>query len=198
MIASDIIDALKPVVEALHALGVAYHIGGSVASSVYGIGRTTLDVDIVADLRLDHVQPFINRLHEAYYVDQNMLTNAIRQRATFNLIHYSTMVKIDLFIPKEQPFDQIAFQRVHKDTLEESVNDTAAYSFYLASPEDVILRKLDWYRMGGGVSERQWNDVLGVLKVQAATLDYAYLRQWADRLGLKELLEQATSEAGLK
>ncbi len=198
MIASDIIDALKPVVEALEQLGVSYHIGGSVASSVYGIGRSTLDVDIIADLSLEHVQPLVGQLDGTYYIDGGVLTDAVRRRASFNLVHYATGVKIDVFIPKEQPFDQVAFKRVHKDTLEEPVSANEAYQFYLASPEDVILRKLDWYKSGGGISERQWKDVLGVLKVQAATLDYEYMRQWADRLALKELLEQAMSEAGLK
>jgi hypothetical protein len=197
LIASDIIDALKPVVEALEQLGVAYHIGGSVASSVYGIPRTTLDVDLVADLEPEHVQPLVDGLQESYYLDRDMVSNAIQRRAFFNVIHYATMIKIVVFIPKQQSFDQIEFQRVHKETLEEPVNTTDAYQFYLASPEDVILRKLDWYKSGGGVSERQWNDVLGVLKVQATALGHAYLRQWAAHLGLEELLDQAMEEAGL-
>lgn len=195
MIAPDIIDALKPVVDALARIGVAYHIGGSVASSVYGIPRTTLDVDLVADLGFEHIKPFVNLLREAYYIDESMLEDAVQRRASFNLIHYATMIKIDLFIPKGQPLDQIEFQRVQKETLVQPTTAEETYYFNVASPEDVILRKLDWYKIGGGVSERQWNDVLGVLKVQALALDYAYLNEWAVRLGLKELLDQAISDA---
>jgi len=187
MIEQDIIAALGPVVEVLEQLGIAYHVGGSVASSAHGIARTTLGVDLVADLQLEHVQPFVEALRTAYYVDAAMVEDAIRRQASFNLIHLPTMIKVDVFIPKGQAFDRAAFRRARQETLaEEDANN--ARPFYVASPEDVILRKLEWYKAGGGVSERQWQDVLGVLKVQAEALDHAYLKRWAKRLGLDELL----------
>ena len=102
-------------------------------------------------------------------------------------------IKIDIFILKPTSYDQEAFQRRRKDTLDEE----QGLEFYLASPEDIILSKLEWYRMGGGVSERQWNDVLGVLKVQQGNLDITYLQRWAKELGLADLLTQACHDAGI-
>lgn len=190
----DIVDAITPVVDALEELGVAYHIGGSVASSVYGTARATLDVDLVVDLHSEHIQPLVEKLQATYYIDAEMVADAIEHQMSFNLIHLPSMMKVDIFIPKAQPFDQIAFGRVRQDTLSYSDNTRL---FYLASPEDIVLRKLDWYKAGGAVSERQWLDVLGMLKVQADKLDYTYLRQWAEPLGLTDLLEQALKDAGL-
>jgi hypothetical protein len=190
----DILAALTPVVDAFERLGIAYHIGGSVASSAYGIARATLDVDLVADVQAAHVQPLVALLQEAYYIDREMVQEAVRHRSSFNVIHLDTMIKVDVFILKLQPYAQESFRRARRDTL---VEDEPAHEFYLATPEDVILNKLDWFRLGGGVSDRQWNDVLGVLKVQALSLDLSYLRRWAAELGLTELLDRAFNEAGI-
>lgn len=193
MTSTDILDALTPVVEALEHLGVQYHIGGSIASSYYGAGRSTLDVDLVADLTSRHVLAFVAHLSGDYYADAAMVTDAIQRRSSFNVIHLATMMKIDVFILKEGTFDRIAFSRVQEDTLS---SEPGAKLFTLASPEDVVLRKLEWYKAGGEVSERQWNDVLGVLKVQGAVLDLDYMGHWAGELGVEELLERAWQEAG--
>jgi len=190
----DILAALTPVVDAFERLGIAYHIGGSVASSAYGIARATLDIDLVADMQMTHVQLLVALLQEAYYIDREMVQEAIRHRSSFNVIHLDTMIKVDVFILKPQPYAQESFRRARRDTL---VEEEPAREFYLASPEDVILHKLDWFRLGGGVSDRQWNDVLGVLKVQALSLDLAYLRRWAAELGLTGLLDRAFNEAGV-
>lgn len=194
----DILAALTPVVDAFERLGIAYHIGGSVASSAYGFARATLDVDLVADVQVAHVQPLVALLQEAYYIDREMVQEAIRHRSSFNVIHLDTMIKVDVFILKPQPYHQEAFRRARRDTLVDTlVEEEPAREFYLASPEDVILNKLDWFRLGGGVSDRQWNDVLGVLKVQASSLDLVYLRRWAAELGLTGLLDRAFNEAGI-
>ncbi len=186
--------ALEPVTDALEALGIDYQITGSVASSAYGIARATLDVDIVADLREQHVSDLIMRLQKHYYVDEERVHDAVRRRSSFNAIHLSTMLKVDVFILKARSYDQVAFGRSRKDTLVESEN---ARRFALASPEDLILNKLEWYRQGGEVSERQWRDVVGIFKVQRQELDAEYLRRWAADLGLEELLQRAGREAGL-
>ncbi|MFL5732228.1 MAG: hypothetical protein ACJ78Q_03425 [Chloroflexia bacterium] len=191
----DIVDVITPVVDALEQLGVAYHIGGSVASSVYGTARSTLDADLVADLKPQQVRPFVEKLEPAYYIDSKMIADAIKRQSSFNVIHMTTTMKVDIFIPKSGPFDRIAFGRARQDTLSESQE---ARLFYFASPEDVVLRKLEWYKAGGSVSERQWLDVLGVLKVQAQTLDYTHLRRWAEQLGVTDLLDQALKDAGIK
>ena len=188
----DILTALGPVVDAFEQLGVAYHIGGSLASSAHGIPRMTVDVDLVAELRPEHVRPFAARLREEYYIDELTVGNAVARRGSFNLIHLATMLKVDVFIPKGRAFDREAASRAAPQALEEA---EGARAFYLASPEDVILAKLEWYCAGGGVSERQWNDVLGVMRVKAGALDLDYLGRWAGQLGLSDLIERALAEA---
>ncbi len=185
---------IKPVVDAFEQLGINYYIGGSVASSAYGIPRTTIDVDIIADLHLEHVQPLVKLLEETYYVDADMIKDAIRSRSEFNVIHLGTMLKVDVFIPKTRPFDQSMLHRTRQEKIDPSENDRL---FYLASPEDTILSKLEWYRMGGEVSERQWNDLLGVLKLQGTSLDFVYLRRWATSLQVADLLDRACEDAGI-
>jgi hypothetical protein len=190
---SQILAAITPVVEALEQLGVPYHIGGSVASSIYGILRATIDVDLVADLRLEQVRPLVKQLEAAYYIDEDMIRDAIGHRSSFAVIHLDTMLKVDIFIPKSRLFDQEELRRVQQEVLAEGTRP-----FNVASPEGTILNKLEWYRMGGEVSDRQWNDILGVLKVQGTHLDMDYLQRWAASLKVTDLLERALADAGLK
>lgn len=192
---SDILVAIKSVTEAFEKLNVPYYIGGSVASSAYGIARSTLDADMVADLKMQHISALAKLLQSSYYVDEEMISDAIRRHASFNLIHLETMLKIDIFIAKDDDHDKEAFRRIRKDRLDE---DRGAAEVYLVSPEDIILKKLEWYRLGGGVSERQWNDVTGVIKVQENSLDKAYMRYWASELGVEDLLGQAFHESGVE
>ena len=190
----NIVTATKPVIKAFEALNIAYYIGGSVASSAYGIARATMDVDMVATIKPQHVNAFVEQLEATYYIDADMIFSAISRQAFFNLIHLESMLKVDIFVLKDAPYYQIALQRRRKDTLDDELNPT---EFYFASAEDIILNKLDWYRMSSSVSRHQWNDVLGVLKVQKRLLDIAYLEHWAEILQLIDLLQQAFDEAGI-
>lgn len=189
----DIYAALEPVIAVFNKIGIPYHIGGSVASSALGVARTTIDVDLVAHIGHQHIEALIQGLEEAYYIDRDMIYDAIERRASFNLIHFSTMLKVDVFIPKESPYANEAFSRKRLDRLVEESEE----EFYIASAEDIVLNKLDWYRAGGEVSERQWGDLIGVLKVQGAALDMEYLHRWAGELDLMPLLHRALEEAGL-
>jgi hypothetical protein len=189
----DILVAITPLVELLEELGVPYHIGGSVASSLYGLPRLTIDVDIVADIQQGHVRLLVDQLQTDYYIDEDMIRDAIKHRSSFNLIHLNTMLKVDVYIPKSRPFDQEELRRVQQEVLLEGTRP-----LNVASPEGTILNKLEWYRMGGEVSDRQWNDILGVLKVQDTHLDIAYLQRWAAYLKVVDLLERALVDAGLK
>jgi hypothetical protein len=185
---SDITAAVQPVVEVFESLGVTYRLGGSVVSSALGVPRSTLDVDLVCDMRPAHIAPFVARLEHDYYVDADMIADAIRRRGSFNLVHLTTMLKVDVFVRKDDPWDVMAFSRFVRKPLDVGAN---AREFDLTTAEDIILHKLAWYRLGGGVSERQWHDVLGVIAVQRSALDWSYLEQWADALGLRDLLERA-------
>ena len=189
----DILAAITPIVEALEEFGIPYHIGGSVASSLYGIPRLTIDADLVADIRMEHVRPLIRQLETDYYIDEDMIRDALRRQSSFNVIHQDTILKVDIFIPKSRLFDQEELYRVQQEVLLEGTRP-----FNVASPEGTILNKLEWYRMGGEVSDRQWNDILGVLKVQGTSLDMAYLQRWAANLNVTDLLERALVDAGLK
>jgi arginine deiminase len=184
--------AIEPLIDAFEHLGIAYHIAGSVATLAHGISRTTIDVDLVADIYPQHVSVLANQLTKTYYVEEEAINEAVANQASFNLIHLDTMFKVDVFLLKPSAFDQIAFIRA--DLKEFGLEDNAR-AFFVESPEDVILNKLRWYRMGGELSERQWLDVQGVLKVQAGLLDEAYLRKWAAELGLLDLLQRAMAES---
>jgi len=184
--------ALAPLVETFQALGIAYHIGGSVAGVSYGVSRTTIDVDLVVDLQAEQIHPLVLRLRSEYYIDEEMIEDALRDRSSFNLIHFATMFKVDIFILKPTAYDQQAFLRADLKLLDDEPNSPL---FFVESVEDVILNKLRWYRLGGGVSERQWSDLTSVMRVQAGALDTVYLRQWASELSVTDLLEQALNEA---
>src|SRR6266704_4175313 len=193
MNSSQVLAAITPVIEVFEQLGVLYHIGGSVDSSIYGILRATIDADLIADLRLEHGRSLVIQRQTDYYIDEDMIRDAIKRRGSFNVIHLDTMLKVDVFIPKSRPFDQEELRRAQQEVLLEG---TRPYN--VASPEGTILNKLEWYRMGGEVSDRQWNDILGVLKVQGTHLDMNYLQKWAANLNVTDLLKRALVDAGLK
>ena len=180
------------VIDALDALGVPYLIGGSLASAVHGVLRATLDTDLVADLRLEHAEPLARALGGTFYVDAESIREAVLHQRSFNVIHLETMFKVDVFVVKNRPFHHSQMERRMAQVIATDPDRTA----YVATAEDTILAKLEWYRMSGDVSEQQWRDVLGVMKVQADRLDLAYLRQWAAQLNISDLLERAIKEAG--
>lgn len=189
---NDVVAALEPVVDALVALGVRYRVGGSVASSALGVPRSTLDVDVACELRLGHVPPLVARLIGTYYIDADMVSDAVRRESWCNLIHLATMLKVDLFIRRTRPFEEAAFERSVRRPLDP---DPGAREFDLTTAEDIVLHKLEWFRAGGGVSERQWRDAVGVLAVQRDVIDHAYLDRWAEDLGVADLLAVARAEA---
>ncbi len=190
---TELLAAVARVVAAFDALGVDYLVGGSVASSVFGEPRQTVDADLVARLLGRHAEPLVGRLSTEFYTDLPAILAAIKTQGCFNLIHLQTMTKVDVFVRWRDPFGQSQFARRQK----KSVGQAAPLELFFASAEDTVLAKLDWYRKGGGVSDRQWRDLLGVLKVQAGALDRTYLVHWAAELRVADLLRRAMNEAGL-
>jgi hypothetical protein len=192
MTASDLVAALSPVVEVFDALRIPYYLGGSVASSVHGIARASLDADVVADIQPSHVDTLVAAVEGAYYVPSDRLRAAVRERTSFNLIHLATMFKVDVFVSTGRAFDRQAAERAQPLAIDDV---PGAAVFRVASPEDTILAKLESFRRGGEVSERQWWDVVGVLRV-TADADRGHLRRWAAALGVADLLERALDAAG--
>jgi len=191
--APDLVAALLPVIEALDSLGVRYYVGGSVASSIHGVPRASIDADVVAELGAQHVAPLAAGLSALYYRDEHRMREAVERRLSFNVIHLATMFKVDVFVSKGRPFDVAASGRARLEALGESPEAPRAR---VASPEDTLLAKLEWYRRGGESSERQWSDIIGLLKVRAGRLELAYLAEWAKALGVADLLERASLQAG--
>jgi hypothetical protein len=183
--------AVLRMARALDELGVPYFVGGSFASSHHGLPRSTQDADVVADLREEHVGPLLERLRGEFYVDDERARDAVARRASFNVIHLATMFKVDLFVLADEPHAREELARRQPLAL-------APGTLAVASAEDTLLHKLRWYRLGGGASERQWGDALGILKVQGRLLDRAYLDRWAADLGVADLLARAFAEAGIE
>ena len=175
-------------------LGVPYLIGGSLASTLHGMVRTTQDSDIIAEMRPEHLQPFVLALQDEFYIDDEMIAESIQHNSSFNIIHRETMFKVDVFIPRPRPFLQAQLDRAQRQTFSFETEISAKF----ASPEDTILSKLEWYRMGGEVSDRQWRDIMGVLKTRAGELDLEYLRKWAAELHVSDLLERALKKSSYR
>jgi hypothetical protein len=186
-------DALLAVATAIERLDVPFFIAGSFASNVYGFYRATADADLVADLKIRHVEPLVAALSNRFYITLPAVQQAVMNRSSFNVIDLGTSMKVDIFAMKRGLFQIKEMQRRVRHTL----TPDGATETWLATPEDTILAKLDWYRLGGGVSDRQWGDVLGVMKVQAKNLDLAYLGHWAAELRLGDLLARALDDSGL-
>jgi len=187
----EAVHVLMLVTKSFENLQIPYLVGGSMASALYGVARSTLDVDIVADIRLEQVRELVAALGTDFYADDEMISSAIEHRSSFNLIHLNTMFKVDVFIRKDRPFDRMQFER----RIEQVFATEPESKAFITSAEDIILAKLEWYRLGNEVSDRQWRDILGVLKVQAGRLDTKYLHQWATALNVFDLLQRALEES---
>ncbi|HVV49440.1 MAG TPA: hypothetical protein VHO06_07270 [Polyangia bacterium] len=187
------IQVLLSIVERLDRLEIQYAVGGSLSSSVFGEPRSSADVDLLVALRPVQVAPLTAALQDEFYVDGDAVLEAVRRHASFNVIHLATMLKGDLFVAGSHLLDREQLRRRREIVIAQDPPRRA----FVTAPEDVVLRKLDWYRRGGGVSDQQWRDVLGVLKAQGSTIDRGYLLTTARASGLDDLLARALIDAGL-
>lgn len=188
---TDALDVALAVARAVEAVGGAYFVGGSLASSLQGEPRATNDVDVVVDLPLGRIGAFVAALGGDFEVDVDMLRDALLHGGSCNIFFLPSLMKVDLFAVGPSAFDEIEFARRRPVQVRAS-----GETLVLKSPEDTVLRKLLWYRAGGEVSEKQWRDVVEVLRVSGASIDPSYLTSWAARLGLAALLARAHAESG--
>jgi hypothetical protein len=177
----------------LEQLDVPHLICGSIASSLVGEPRFTHDVDVLAELDSSHVEPLLLRLREAFIVSDEGLREAVRLRDMVCVYDRETATKVDLYVAKPTPFTKSELSR----RVMRLITTDPERCAFVASPEDLVLSKLDWFRKGDCVSEQQWRDVLGVLKVTGRSMDRQYLLDWSIRLGLSDLLARALAESGL-
>jgi hypothetical protein len=192
MAGNPIVRAVGELISVLDELGIRYYAGGSVASSIHGVPRYTRDIDLVADVKPEQTDLLAAKLNTDFYADAGQMREAIRFGRAFNAIHFATGFKIDIFPLGKDAFHAGELARSEKRVWE--VDLTGRVELQVSSAEDTILEKLAWYKRGGQVSGQQWSDVLGIATTRQ--LDREYLRAWAPRLLVSDLLERLFGEAG--
>ncbi len=182
-------ELLRFVAGVLEQLGLAYFVTGSTATIFFGEPRLTNDIDIVVDLPPNRIQELCRAFPSPdFYLDEEAVQRAVRRRSQFNVIHPASGLKVDLIVPALTPFDRSRFARMRR------VKPAADYEVSFASPEDVILKKMEAYREGG--SDKHLRDIAGVLKISGKDLDRSYIEDWADRLGLVDIWQEILRRAG--
>ncbi|MCX5634862.1 MAG: hypothetical protein NTW55_03345 [Planctomycetota bacterium] len=185
-------EVLKNFTDILEQLGILYAIGGSMASSIYGVVRFTQDADITVEPFENQADQLYQLLRHRYYISREAMNAALIQRGSFNVIHLESAFKIDIFVRKDTAFEQQLILRRKLLWFSDSIGK----NFAVVSPEDIVLLKLLWYRDGGQTSQRQWQDVLEILAVQKKNLDFEYLNRWAAVLGINDLFQKAVNLVG--
>lgn len=186
----DVIAVAVDVTARLERIGVSYVIGGSLASSVHGEPRATVDIDIVADLSALVAPRLVEALLPAYYLDADVVRDAAKTGGSFNAIHTAAGIKVDFFVAGSDAFDLERLQ----SRIEVSMSDDPPHALWMDTAEHTLLRKLEWYRRGGEVSERQWRDVISIVAMQGDSLDQTELARWAPRLGVSDLLAKVMGD----
>lgn len=183
----DPLSIARAIAAILDRLEIRYVVGGSVASSVWGEPRATIDLDLMIDGSAEAIAELVDELTETFYVDREAALEAHRRRGSFNAIHFDSSIKIDFFMAEE---DEIARTQLER----RKALEISGATLYFYSPEDLVVRKMMWFRSGGEQSERQWRDILGILRTSKELLDDAYLQSAAEKAGVNDLLERARND----
>lgn len=187
----DLFDLLKKMVDVFETLKIPYLVTGSVASMAYGEPRLTNDIDIVAGMEVRQISAFVEAFPaDEYYISKDMVKDAIEHGGQFNIIHPASGLKVDIIIRQKTAFDDSRFGRV------QHIRPAEFYRANFASPEDVIIKKMEYYREGG--SEKHLRDITGILKISGESLDRNYISEWARRLDLIEIWDAIKSRVDEK
>jgi hypothetical protein len=185
------------VTDTLERLSITYAVEGSLADLDYGVARSALGANIIADMRSEHVAPFVTALSGDFYADPRSIEAAIERRERFSLVHYATKYNLDIFIPRLTPFDQMLLTRRRASI----ISSHPPRQVSVASPEDAILSTLERFRTSGTTMEQSpWSErqlvkeVAARLRAEAGKLDLDYLRFWGRELNLADLLERALTQ----
>ena len=187
----DLVAALGPVAKTLDSLRVRYYVGESVASSYHGAARSTMDVDLVCELLDEHVSQLVKSVGEEFYVSENAARDAVKRRSCFNLIHQPTSFKVGLFVSRERDFDLECMRRATTARFGERQH----IDVRVASVEDSIVSKLEWFRLSNETSERQWDDVSRLRDLLGEAADIDYMQKAARSVNVEDLLKRLFGES---
>ena len=176
----ELFELLQKVVEVFEDLRIPYLVTGSVAAMAYGEPRLTNDIDIVAAVAEKHIENLLKAFPAGeFYISEEMIREAIHRYGQFNIIHPVSGIKIDVILKQDTPFDNSRFGRLHR------IYPAESYQANFAAPEDVIIKKMEYYKAGG--SEKHLRDIAGILKISGEMVDINFITEWARRLGLLEI-----------
>ena len=185
------LQVLQKVVFALKELEISCMLVGSFASSSHGFPRLTQDADLIVQLNRSQIDGFIEAFSRDFYIDRGLIELALTSQTSFNIIHFQSSFKVDFFVLGRSSYSEEEFSR----RVLKQIDPATDFIAYVQTAEDALLSKLQWYRQGGEVSENQWRDVIGILKVQEGRLDFAYIQKWAKELDISDLLLRARQQA---
>ena len=173
-------DLLRYLADTFERLGLRYAVTGSTATIAYGEPRFTNDIDVVVELPTTRIDDFMAAFpQEDFYLSRSAVEAAVARRRQFNIIHPTSGLKVDVIVASQSEFD---CQRLDRSRWLPVLTDR---SVSFATPEDVILKKLEYFKEGG--SDKHLRDIAGVLRIQGAAIDRVRITEWADRLGLSEV-----------
>ena len=176
----ELFELLQKIVEVLEHLQIPYLVTGSVAAMAYGEPRLTNDIDIVAAIEERNIADLLEAFpSDEFYINEDTAREAILHHGQFNIIHPASGLKVDIIIKQDTPFDRSRFTRVRR------IYPAESYQANFAAPEDVIIKKMEYYKEGG--SEKHLRDITGILKISGEMVDWDYITEWAKRLDLTEV-----------